>query len=64
LRLYQRVKTRRGYRYQFTHYLIHGTNQPWVIGTGASHGCIRLRNKDILDLWPRVPLGTMVQTRQ
>jgi lipoprotein-anchoring transpeptidase ErfK/SrfK len=47
-----------------TGYLIHGTNEPWVIGTKASHGCIRLYNKDILDLWPRVPLGTIVQTRE
>ncbi len=69
LRLFRRVvyHTRAGrhaYRYKFTNYGIHGTNQPWVIGTMASHGCIRLTNAQILDLWPQVPLGTLVQTRQ
>lgn len=29
---------------------IHGTNAPWTIGRRASHGCIRLRNKDITEL--------------
>lgn len=47
-----------------TGYLIHGTNQPWVIGTKASHGCIRLYNSDVLALYPQVPIGTMVQTRE
>lgn len=66
LRLFRRVYMgrRRGYRYKFTGYGIHGTNQPWVIGTMASHGCIRLTNADILDLWPQVPVGTIVQTRE
>ncbi len=49
--------------YVYTRYLIHGTNQPWVIGTQASAGCIRMYNADVLELWPQVPLGTMVQTR-
>lgn len=49
--------------YVYTAYGIHGTNQPWVIGTRASHGCIRMYNRDVLELWPQVPLGTMVQTR-
>jgi hypothetical protein len=47
----------------WTAYGIHGTNEPWVIGTMASHGCIRLYNWDILELWPQVPLYTMVVTR-
>ncbi|MDO8915380.1 MAG: L,D-transpeptidase [Coriobacteriia bacterium] len=66
LRLFRRVYAgrRRGYRYKYTRYAVHGTNQPWVIGTLASHGCIRLTNASILDLWPRVPAGTIVQTRQ
>ena len=63
MRLFRRVSGRYGYRYAFTAYGIHGTNQPWVIGTLASHGCIRLYNDDALDLFPRVPLGTMVVTR-
>jgi lipoprotein-anchoring transpeptidase ErfK/SrfK len=40
---------------------IHGTDQPWVIGTSASHGCIRLYNRDIVWLSERLPLGTPVQ---
>jgi hypothetical protein len=69
LRLFRRgaYRTRRHrvvYRYRYTAYGIHGTNQPWVIGTQASHGCIRLTNAEIRDLWPQVPVGTMVQTRQ
>ena len=41
-------------------YRIHGTDAPWTIGTAASKGCIRLYNRDVLDLYPRVPLGTRV----
>ncbi len=42
---------------------IHGTDQPWVIGTSATHGCIRLYNQDIVWLSQRIPLGTPVQIR-
>jgi len=50
--------------YSYTAYALHGTNQEWVIGTMASHGCVRMYNKDVLELFPQVPLGTMVQTRR
>jgi lipoprotein-anchoring transpeptidase ErfK/SrfK/putative cell wall-binding protein len=60
MRLFRRV----GSRFVYTAYAIHGTNQPWVIGTKASHGCIRLYNSDVLKLFPQVPLGTMVVTRE
>ena len=40
---------------------IHGTDQPWVIGTSASHGCIRLYNRDIVWLAGHIPLGTPVR---
>lgn len=63
MRLYKQVATSNGYRYEYTRYAIHGTNEPWVIGTQASHGCIRMYNRDVLELWPQVPLGTMVVTR-
>ena len=53
-----------GQTFVSTGFLIHGTNEPWVIGTKASHGCIRLYNSDVLDLYPQVPIGTMVQTRE
>jgi lipoprotein-anchoring transpeptidase ErfK/SrfK len=42
---------------------LHGTNQEDFIGTPASHGCIRLRNSDIVDLFDRVEVGTSVQIR-
>jgi lipoprotein-anchoring transpeptidase ErfK/SrfK len=64
MRMFKRVATRRGYRYVFTAYAIHGTNQEWVIGTQASHGCIRMYNRDVRELFPQVPLGTMVITRE
>lgn len=41
-------------------YRIHGTDAPWTIGTAASKGCVRLFNKDVADLYPRVKLGTKV----
>ena len=37
-------------RQQDTLYRIHGTNEPWTIGTNVSFGCIRLTNEDIVDL--------------
>ncbi|SJM29535.1 L,D-transpeptidase [Mesorhizobium delmotii] len=43
-----------------THFRIHGTNEPWTIGTAVSNGCIRLINDDIIDLYERTPLGTTV----
>lgn len=41
-------------------YAIHGTNNPGSIGRYVSHGCIRMYNQDILDLYGRVPVGTAV----
>lgn len=41
-------------------YRIHGTDAPWTIGTAVSKGCIRMYNEDVLDLYPRVPIGTRV----
>jgi hypothetical protein len=53
-----------GSSFVFTAYAIHGTNNPASIGTRASHGCIRMYNHDVLEFFPRVPLGTMVVTRE
>jgi lipoprotein-anchoring transpeptidase ErfK/SrfK len=39
---------------------IHGTGIPGSIGTAASHGCIRMTVPDVIDLYPRVPVGTPV----
>jgi lipoprotein-anchoring transpeptidase ErfK/SrfK len=41
-------------------YRIHGSNEPWTIGTEVSSGCIRMRNEDVIDLYDRVKLGTRV----
>jgi len=39
---------------------IHGTAKTWSMGHAASHGCIRLTNHNVLDIYPRVPVGTPV----
>ena len=59
-----RLFRHRGGRWVFSRYGIHGTNQPWVIGSKASHGCIRMYNRDVLKLFPLVKLGTIVVTRE
>jgi lipoprotein-anchoring transpeptidase ErfK/SrfK len=41
-------------------YAIHGTNEPGSIGRFVSHGCIRMHNEDVLDLYQRAPVGTEV----
>jgi lipoprotein-anchoring transpeptidase ErfK/SrfK len=47
-----------------TVYRIHGTNQPRTIGHAVSSGCFRLVNRDVIDLFDRVPVGTKVVVRQ
>ena len=39
---------------------LHGTNQPSLVGSAASNGCIRMPNDAILQLESLVPLGTVV----
>src|SRR3954462_15681192 len=41
-------------------YRIHGSNEPWTIGTAVSSGCIRMRNEDVEDLYTKVKVGTKV----
>ena len=41
-------------------YRIHGTDAPWTIGQAVSKGCIRMYNQDVLDLYPRVRVGSKV----
>src|ERR1700724_1878144 len=43
-----------------TLFRIHGTNQPEYIGASISSGCIRMTNEDVIDLYDRVGLGTVV----
>ena len=37
---------------------LHGTNQEQLIGSPASHGCVRMTNSDIANLYPLIPVGT------
>ena len=46
-----------------TYYRLHGTNEPYSIGTMVSSGCVRLLNQDIIDLYGRVALGAKVDVR-
>jgi len=41
-------------------YAIHGTNNPGSVGGFVSHGCIRMYNADIMDLYQRASYGTTV----
>lgn len=41
-------------------YRLHGTTQPWTIGTDMSSGCIRMFPEDVVDLYQRCPIGTEV----
>jgi lipoprotein-anchoring transpeptidase ErfK/SrfK len=41
-------------------YRIHGSNEPWTIGTNVSSGCFRMRNEDVIDLYGRVNVGAKV----
>jgi lipoprotein-anchoring transpeptidase ErfK/SrfK len=43
-----------------TLYRIHGTVEPWTIGTSVSSGCIRMINQDAIDLYQRTPVGARV----
>jgi lipoprotein-anchoring transpeptidase ErfK/SrfK len=39
---------------------IHGTNEPGILPGRVSHGCVRMRNRDILRLGRLMPVGTPV----
>ncbi|MDJ0859105.1 MAG: L,D-transpeptidase [Dinoroseobacter sp.] len=43
-----------------TYFRIHGTTEPWSIGRSASNGCIRMIDEHVIDLYERVPRGTLV----
>ncbi len=42
-------------------YGIHGTNEPRSIGRAASHGCIRMRNTDVEELFQQVRVGDLLE---
>jgi lipoprotein-anchoring transpeptidase ErfK/SrfK len=46
-----------------THIGFHGTNQEDLIGQAVSHGCIRMRNQDVMALYEQVAPGTTVNVR-
>ncbi|GGA85658.1 hypothetical protein GCM10011491_11580 [Brucella endophytica] len=46
-----------------TYIRIHGTTQPWTIGSSASNGCFRMVNEHVMDLYNRVDVGTEVIVR-
>ena len=37
---------------------IHGTDRPDLVPGRVSHGCIRMRNRDVVELAKRLPVGT------
>lgn len=43
---------------------IHGTNEESAIGEPASHGCIRMSNRDVAELFEQVDTGTLVEITQ
>ena len=47
-----------------TLYRIHGSNEPWTIGTAVSSGCIRMANDDVKHLYDNVPVGTKVVVKR
>jgi hypothetical protein len=40
---------------------IHGTPEEWRVGSPASYGCIRMKSRDVIDLYKRVGVGAEVQ---
>jgi lipoprotein-anchoring transpeptidase ErfK/SrfK len=43
-----------------TIFRIHGSNEPWTIGSAVSSGCFRMTNEDVTDLYERVKVGDRV----
>ncbi len=43
---------------------IHGTQEEGLIGEPASHGCIRMKNQDVIELFNSVPQGTFVEIQE
>jgi len=61
----ERGKNRRGKVDTHDRYIyIHGTHEENKIGSPASHGCIRMNNEDMLELFDHVVAGESVQIRQ
>ena len=39
---------------------IHGTSEEGRLGKPASHGCIRMKNKEVIELYQKIKIGTLV----
>jgi len=45
----------------YTRYIyIHGTSEEGQLGKPASHGCIRMKNKEVIELYEKIKIGTLV----
>ncbi|WP_305987132.1 L,D-transpeptidase [Roseibium sp. MMSF_3544] len=47
-----------------TLYRIHGTTEPWTIGSEVSSGCIRLANEDVIHLYNNVTVGAKIVVKR
>ena len=48
----------------FARYIyIHGTPEEWLLGSKASKGCIRMSNKDVIELFDKVHEGMIVNIK-
>ena len=43
---------------------IHGTNEEGLIGKPSSHGCVRMKNDQVIELYKLIPKGTLVYIRE
>ena len=43
---------------------IHGTPEDFALGTPASHGCVRMSNADVIELFDEVEVGTLVEVEE
>lgn len=59
-----RIYRENQYRSHWSGYAVHGTNRPASIGTEASHGCLRLFNKDITELYQGTAIGMPLQIEE
>lgn len=49
----------------FARYIyIHGTPEEGLIGSAQSHGCVRMKNQDVIDLFDSVSVGTLVEIQE
>ncbi|MEP3047477.1 MAG: L,D-transpeptidase [Roseibium sp.] len=47
-----------------TLYRIHGTTEPWTIGSAVSSGCIRMANEDVIHLYKNVDVGAKIVVKR